>query len=121
MIEAGIEGVDFIAVNTDQQALNANRAPIKIQLGTQLTKGLGSGGRPETGKQAAMEDTERLLEVLEGSDMVFLTTGLGGGRGPGRPRSSPTWPPSSTSSAWPSAPCPSSSKGGSAAGRPSKG
>ncbi len=83
MIEAGIEGVDFIAVNTDQQALNANRAPIKIQLGTQLTKGLGSGGRPETGKQAAMEDTERLLEVLEGSDMVFLTTGLGGGTGTG--------------------------------------
>jgi cell division protein FtsZ len=83
MIETGIEGVDFIAVNTDQQALGANKAPIKIQIGPQLTKGLGSGGHPETGKQAAMEDTERLLEVLEGSDMVFLTAGLGGGTGTG--------------------------------------
>jgi cell division protein FtsZ len=83
MIEAGIEGVDFIAVNTDLQALNNNRAPSKIQIGNQITKGLGSGGRAEVGKQAAMEDTERLLEVLEGSDMVFLTAGLGGGTGTG--------------------------------------
>ncbi len=83
MIEAGIEGVDFIAVNTDLQALNNNRAPSKIQIGNQITKGLGSGGRAEIGKQAAMEDTERLLEVLEGSDMVFLTAGLGGGTGTG--------------------------------------
>jgi len=83
MIEAGINGVDFIAVNTDVQALNNNRAPIKIQIGPQLTKGLGSGGRPETGKAAAMEDTEKLLELLEGSDMVFLTAGLGGGTGTG--------------------------------------
>jgi cell division protein FtsZ len=83
MIEAGIDGVDFIAVNTDHQALNANKAPIKIQIGPQRTKGLGSGGHPETGKQAAMEDTERLLEILEGSDMVFLTAGLGGGTGTG--------------------------------------
>jgi cell division protein FtsZ len=83
MIEAGIEGVDFIAVNTDLQALNNNRAPSKIQIGSQITKGLGSGGRAEIGKQAAMEDTERLLEVLEGSDMVFLTAGLGGGTGTG--------------------------------------
>jgi cell division protein FtsZ len=83
MIEAGIDGVDFIAVNTDLQALNGNRAPSKIQIGNQITKGLGSGGRAEVGKQAAMEDTERLLEVLEGSDMVFLTAGLGGGTGTG--------------------------------------
>jgi cell division protein FtsZ len=83
MIEAGIEGVDFVAINTDLQALNSNRAPNKIQIGTQLTKGLGSGGRPETGKQAAMEDTEKLLQILEGSDMVFLTAGLGGGTGTG--------------------------------------
>jgi cell division protein FtsZ len=83
MIEAGIEGVDFIAVNTDLQALTANKAPNKIQIGHQLTKGLGSGGRPEKGKQAAMEDTEKLLEILEGSDMVFLTAGLGGGTGTG--------------------------------------
>ena len=83
MIEAGIEGVDFIAVNTDLQALTANKAPNKIQIGHQLTKGLGSGGRPEKGKQAAMEDTEKILEILEGSDMVFLTAGLGGGTGTG--------------------------------------
>jgi cell division protein FtsZ len=83
MIEAGIEGVDFIAVNTDVQALNNNKAPSKIQIGNQVTKGLGSGGRPETGKQAAMEDTEKLIEILEGSDMVFLTAGLGGGTGTG--------------------------------------
>jgi cell division protein FtsZ len=83
MIEAGIEGVDFIAVNTDLQALTANKAPNKIQIGHQLTKGLGSGGRPEKGKQAALEDTEKLLGILEGSDMVFLTAGLGGGTGTG--------------------------------------
>jgi len=83
MIEAGINGVDFIAVNTDVQALTSSRAPIKFQIGPQLTKGLGSGGRPETGKGAAMEDTEKLLELLEGSDMVFLTAGLGGGTGTG--------------------------------------
>jgi cell division protein FtsZ len=83
MIESGIQGVEFIAVNTDAQALNSNRARTKIQIGGQLTKGLGSGGRPEVGKQAAMEDTERLLEVLQGADMVFLTTGLGGGTGTG--------------------------------------
>jgi len=83
MIEAGINGVDFIAVNTDVQALNSSQAPIKVQIGPQLTKGLGSGGRPETGKGAAMEDTEKLLELLEGSDMIFLTAGLGGGTGTG--------------------------------------
>jgi len=83
MIETGIEGVDFISVNTDVQALNASRAAIKFQIGPQLTKGLGSGGRPETGKGAAMEDTEKLIELLEGSDMVFLTAGLGGGTGTG--------------------------------------
>ncbi len=83
MIEAGIEGVDFIAVNTDLQALSSNRAGLKIQIGGQLTKGLGSGGRPDIGKQAAMEDTEKLIEIIEGADMVFLTTGLGGGTGTG--------------------------------------
>jgi cell division protein FtsZ len=83
MIESGIQGVEFIAVNTDLQALNSNRAKIKIQIGNQLTKGLGSGGRAETGRQAAMEDTERLIEILQGADMVFLTAGLGGGTGTG--------------------------------------
>lgn len=83
MIEAGIEGVEFIAVNTDLQALNSNKADTKLQIGKQITKGLGSGGRPEIGKEAAMEDTERLIGLLEGADMVFLTTGLGGGTGTG--------------------------------------
>jgi len=83
MIETGIEGVEFIAVNTDVQALNNNRAGTKIQIGSQVTKGLGSGGRPEIGKQAAMEDTEKLIELIQGADMVFLTTGLGGGTGTG--------------------------------------
>ena len=83
MIEHGVQGVEFIAVNTDLQALNSNRALLKVPIGQQLTKGLGSGGRPETGRQAAMEDTEKLLEILQGADMVFLTTGLGGGTGTG--------------------------------------
>ncbi len=83
MIEAGIEGVDFIAVNTDVQALSSNRAGTKMQIGSQVTKGLGSGGRPETGKQAAVEDTEKLIQLVQGADMVFLTTGLGGGTGTG--------------------------------------
>ncbi len=83
MIEAGIEGVDFIAVNTDVQALNGNKAGTKLQIGAQVTKGLGSGGRPETGKQAAVEDTEKLIQLVQGADMVFLTTGLGGGTGTG--------------------------------------
>jgi len=83
MIDARIAGVDFIAVNTDLQALNTNKAGTKIQVGNQLTKGLGSGGRPDVGKQAAMEDTDKLIDLLEGADMVFLTTGLGGGTGTG--------------------------------------
>jgi cell division protein FtsZ len=83
MIDHGVQGVEFIAVNTDLQALNTNRSRTKIQIGNQLTKGLGSGGRPEVGKQAAMEDTERLIEILQGADMVFLTAGLGGGTGTG--------------------------------------
>lgn len=83
MIEAGIAGVEFIAVNTDLQALSTNKASSKLQIGGKVTKGLGSGGRPEIGKQAAMEDTERLIELIQGADMVFLTTGLGGGTGTG--------------------------------------
>jgi len=83
MIEARIEGVEFIAINTDVQALNNNQAGTKLQIGDQLTKGLGSGGKPEIGKDAAMEDTEKLIGLLQGADMVFLTTGLGGGTGTG--------------------------------------
>src|ERR671938_770356 len=83
MIEAGIEGIEFLVANTDLQALKRSRASTKIQLGGRLTKGLGAGADPEVGRQAALEDTDKIIEVLEGSDMVFVTTGLGGGTGTG--------------------------------------
>ena len=83
MIETRIEGVEFIGVNTDLQALSNSKAGNKVQIGAELTKGLGSGGRPDIGKEAAMEDTEKLIELVQGADMVFLTTGLGGGTGTG--------------------------------------
>ncbi|MBA3248393.1 MAG: cell division protein FtsZ [Pyrinomonadaceae bacterium] len=83
MIEAGIEGIEFLVANTDLQALKRSRAPIKIQLGSKLTKGLGAGANPEMGRNAALEDTEKIIEALEGADMVFVTTGLGGGTGTG--------------------------------------
>ncbi|MEZ5428427.1 MAG: cell division protein FtsZ [Pyrinomonadaceae bacterium] len=83
MIEAGIQGVEFIVANTDLQALENSKAPIKIQLGSELTRGLGAGADPKIGRQAAIEDTEKIMDVLEGSDMVFVTTGLGGGTGTG--------------------------------------
>jgi cell division protein FtsZ len=83
MIAADVKGVDFLVANTDAQALQSSLAPLKIQLGTKLTKGLGSGGNPEIGRRAALEDTEKIIEALEGADMVFVTTGLGGGTGTG--------------------------------------
>jgi cell division protein FtsZ len=83
MIEAGIEGIEFLVANTDLQALKRSRAPIKIQLGSRLTKGLGAGADPTVGREAALEDTDKIIEVLEGADMVFVTTGLGGGTGTG--------------------------------------
>jgi cell division protein FtsZ len=83
MIEAGIEGIEFLVANTDLQALKRSCAPIKIQLGGRLTKGLGAGANPEVGRSAALEDTEKIIEALEGADMVFVTTGLGGGTGTG--------------------------------------
>ena len=83
MISADVKGVDFLVANTDAQALQSSQAPLKIQLGTKLTKGLGSGGNPEIGRRAALEDTEKIIEALEGADMVFVTTGLGGGTGTG--------------------------------------
>ena len=83
MIDAGLKGVEFIVANTDLQALNDSHAPIKIQLGSKSTRGLGAGSNPEMGRQAALEDTEKLLDILDGSDMVFVTAGLGGGTGTG--------------------------------------
>lgn len=83
MIDAGIKGVEFIVANTDLQALNASKAPMKIQLGGRSTRGLGAGSNPDVGRDAALEDHEKLLDILEGSDMVFVTAGLGGGTGTG--------------------------------------
>lgn len=83
MIKAGVQGVEFIVANTDVQALNDSKAPIKIQLGSKLTRGLGAGSNPEIGRKAALEDYEKILDCLEGADMVFVTTGLGGGTGTG--------------------------------------
>jgi len=83
MIEAGLDGVQFIVANTDQQALQYSQAPVKIQIGAKLTEGLGAGANPEVGRKAALEDTDKLIEALEGADMVFVTTGLGGGTGTG--------------------------------------
>lgn len=83
MIESGLSGVEFIAANTDLQALHTNLAPIKIQLGKELTKGLGAGANPETGRNAALEDKAIIQDVLSGADMVFITSGMGGGTGTG--------------------------------------
>jgi cell division protein FtsZ len=83
MIQGGLEGVEFIAANTDAQALDRSLAQVKIQLGPQLTRGLGAGGNPDVGRKAALEDVQRLSEALEGADMVFVTAGMGGGTGTG--------------------------------------
>lgn len=83
MIDAQLRGIEFITANTDLQALQKCRAPNKLQIGGLLTKGLGAGADPDVGRKAALEDTERILETLEGADMVFLTAGLGGGTGTG--------------------------------------
>lgn len=83
MIEDGVQGVEFIVANTDVQALDANRAETKIQLGEKLTRGLGAGANPEIGRKSAEESEEVLAEALEGADMVFVTAGMGGGTGTG--------------------------------------
>src|SRR2546423_9826315 len=83
MIQAGIKGIEFLVANTDVQAMRACLAPTKLQIGGKLTKGLGAGANPEIGKQAALEDTDRILEALSGADMIFITTGMGGGTGTG--------------------------------------
>ncbi|WP_058307901.1 cell division protein FtsZ [Gracilibacillus massiliensis] len=83
MIEHGVQGVEFIAVNTDAQALNLSKAEVKMQIGTKLTRGLGAGANPEVGRKAAEESKEQIEEILKGSDMVFVTAGMGGGTGTG--------------------------------------
>ena len=83
MIDAGVEGIEFIVANTDLQALRMSHAPVKLQLGVKLTNGLGAGANPEVGRKAALEDSDKIIDALEGADMVFVTTGLGGGTGTG--------------------------------------
>src|SRR5690606_11103123 len=83
MIEAGVQEVEFIAVNTDAQALNNSLAPIKLQIGEKMTRGWGAGANPEIGKNAAEESRESIENVLKGADMVFVTAGMGGGTGTG--------------------------------------
>ncbi len=83
MIKSKLEGVEFMVANTDAQALNANMAPLKMQLGSELTKGLGAGANPNVGRDAAIENKEQIIETLSGADMVFITAGMGGGTGTG--------------------------------------
>ena len=83
MIESGVQGVDFIVANTDLQVLNSSKAPVKIQIGTELTSGLGAGGKPEIGKESALESRNEIEAALEGADMIFITCGMGGGTGTG--------------------------------------
>lgn len=83
MISAGLKGVEFIAINTDRQALHMSQAPLKIQIGEKLTKGLGAGANPDIGKKAAEESKEEITEAIKGADMVFVTAGMGGGTGTG--------------------------------------
>jgi cell division protein FtsZ len=83
MIAANVVGVEFIAANTDVQALQVSNAPVKLQLGVKLTSGLGAGANPDVGRRAALEDSDKIIEALEGADMVFVTAGLGGGTGTG--------------------------------------
>lgn len=83
LIEDGMKGVEFLVVNTDQQALKNSKAPVKVQIGEEVARGLGAGGNPEIGKRAALEDTDKLVDALDGADMVFVTAGLGGGTGTG--------------------------------------
>jgi cell division protein FtsZ len=83
MVETGIEGVDFICANTDSQALKGSQVRTSLQIGCNITKGLGAGANPDVGRQAAMEDRDRIIEVIEGADMLFITAGMGGGTGTG--------------------------------------
>ena len=83
MISANLQGVEFMVANTDSQALAASSVPQRLQIGGKITNGLGAGSDPSVGRQAALEDTEKIIDLLEGADMVFVTAGLGGGTGTG--------------------------------------
>src|SRR6195256_5665415 len=83
MVQAGFDGVEFVVANTDLQALRSNAATVKLQIGSKLTKGLGAGADPNVGRSAALEDTDKIIQAIDGADMGFVTTGLGGGPGTG--------------------------------------
>src|SRR5438046_2511228 len=83
MVDEGLQGVEFVAVNTDAQALLNNKADVKVQIGKRLTRGLGAGARPEIGRQAIEENRDEVLHALQGADLVFVTCGMGGGTGTG--------------------------------------
>ncbi|MBI5184075.1 MAG: cell division protein FtsZ, partial [Nitrospinae bacterium] len=83
MYSSNMQGVDFILVNTDMQALKNSHVPIKLQIGAELTKGLGAGSNPEIGKRAALDDEDKIRDIIEDADMVFITAGMGGGTGTG--------------------------------------
>ncbi|HNS28758.1 MAG TPA: cell division protein FtsZ, partial [Steroidobacteraceae bacterium] len=83
MVGTGIEGVEFLCINTDAQALKHSKVKTALQIGANMTKGLGAGADPEVGRQAAMEDRDRIIELIEGCDMLFITAGMGGGTGTG--------------------------------------
>jgi hypothetical protein len=111
MVNVGLGGVEFIVANTDSQALGQNPAGVKIQIGQRLTKGLGAGADPTIGRQAALEDTETIIQALSGADMIFVTTGLGAAPAPVRRRSLRASPASLARSRSPSSRSRSSSKG----------
>jgi len=83
MVDAGVDGIEFVSVNTDGQALLTSKAPLAVRIGDKLTKGLGAGGRPEVGQRAAEESSEGIAQIVKGADMVFITAGMGGGTGTG--------------------------------------
>ena len=92
MVNGSVDGVEFITANTDSQAIKNCGAKLQLQLGSNVTKGLGAGANPEVGRQAALEDRERIIDALDGADMVFITAGKGGGTGTGGLRPGPQWP-----------------------------
>jgi len=104
MIDSGMEHIEFIVANTDLQALRISRAATKIQLGVKLTNGLGAGANPEIGRKAALEDSDKIIEVLEGADMIFVTAGSAVAPAPAPRRSSLRWPAKWERSPWPLSP-----------------
>ena len=121
MIEAGLGGVEFYVMNTDAQALRVSKCPNRIAIGARITHGLGAGSDPEIGRQAALEDTDRIVQVLEGADMVFVAAGLGGGTGSGAAPVVAALAKELARSPWPWSPARSASKDRAACARPNMG